>query len=482
VNGLLGERGLDPRGVRGLLGGSWVREPEAGRTILGGSIDTRTIREGEIFFALPGGRVDGHDFLASAARGGSALAVVEREIPPPLPEGLGVLRVERVRTAMATLARAYRRALPGLRVIAVTGSNGKTTTTRLVHAALTGPLRGSCPDKSHNNDLGLPLTLLGARPGDDYLVCEIGTSGPGEIAPLAAIAEPDIALITSIGRSHLERLGSVSGVAREKSDLIRALPAHGLGVICDDAPALDLALRGFDRCPVLRVGRRADSEVVVTGIEAFEGGVVCRVRGVRVFVPMPGAHNAINAAMAMVVGERLGVSPASASAGIAGAQPPAMRLERRRFGTPRGVVHLVNDAYNANPESMTAAIGMLARGELDPPGWARPPGRRIGVIGEMLEMGPDSPDVHGEIAGLIAAEIEHLDGIVLIGAHAERMAATIDRARAGRVLHAELDSGTDWAGRVVPMLGGDDLVLLKGSRGMRLERLAAALGGTDART
>lgn len=482
MNGLLGEHGLDPRDIRDLLGGSWVREPEAGRTILGGSIDSRTIREGEIFFALPGERVDGHGFLASAARGGSALAVVEKVIPPPLPEGLGVLQVGSVRTAMATLARAYRRALPGLRVIAVTGSNGKTTTTRLLHAALSGPLRGSCPDKSHNNDLGLPLTLLGARPGDDYLVCEIGTSGPGEIAPLASMAGPDIALVTSIGRSHLERLGSVSGVAEEKSELIRALPAHGLGVICDDAPALDLALRAFDRCPVLRVGRRAESEVVVTGIEAFEGGVVCRVRGVRLFVPMPGAHNAINAAMAMVVGEHLGVSPASAAAGIAKAQAPAMRLERLRFRGPRGVVHLVNDAYNANPESMSAAIGMFARGELDPPGWARPPARRIAVIGEMLEMGADSPGVHEEIAGLIAAEIEHLDGIVLIGAHAERMAALVDRARAGRVLLAECDSTTDWAGRVAPMLTDDDLVLIKGSRGMRLERLAAALGGLDART
>lgn len=482
MNGLLGERGLDPGGVRGLLGGSWVREPEAGRTILGGSIDTRTIREGEIFFALPGERVDGHEFLGSAALGGSPLAIVGKDIPPPLPDGLGILRVGSVRTAMATLARAYRRSLPGLRVIAVTGSNGKTTTTRLLHAALSGPLRGSCPSKSHNNDLGLPLTLLGARPGDDYLICEIGTSGPGEIGPLASIAGPDVALITSIGRSHLERLGSVAGVAAEKCALIRALPAHGLGVLCDDAPELDEALRGFDRCPVVRVGRRADSDVVVTGIEAFEGGVACRVRGVRVVVPLPGAHNAINAAMALVVGEHLGVSPASASAGIAKAQPPAMRLERQQFETPRGVVHLVNDAYNANPESMAAAILMLARGELDPAGWTRPPGRRIGIIGEMLEMGPDSPTVHEEIAGLIASEIGHLDGLVLIGAHAARMAAIIDRARAGRVLLAESDSGTGWAGRVVPMLGGDDLVLLKGSRGMKLERLAAALGGMDART
>ena len=473
---LIGAKGLGPGAIAEVLGGEWLAHPPEG-SILGVSIDTRTLRAGEMFFALRGENTDGHDYLDQAASAGCPLAVVDRaDIETGGLGSMGVLCVARVRTAPGTLARAYRRALPGLCVIGVTGSNGKTTTVRLLHAALSGTFPGTCSEKSFNNELGLPLTLLNAKPGDAYVICEMGSSNPGEIARLAAIARPDIGIITSIGRSHLETFGSVARVAQEKADLVRALPRGGLALVCAGSAELDSALGGDVACELIRVGIGPDTDLRVTGIRSDRDGVTCEVSGTRVRVPTPGVHNAVNAAMAIVAAGRLGVEPGGAAAGIASAQPPPMRLERTDIRTPRGVVHMVNDAYNSNPESSLAAIGLLASGDLDPAGWDRA-GRRIAVLGEMLEQGDAAAEVHDELAGGLTGAGDAIDGVMLIGAHAGRMAGVIEAARAGSVLFVELDSGSDWPRRAGGLLRGGDVVLLKGSRGMRLERLVALLTG-----
>ncbi len=478
MSGLIGAHGLALDAVAALLGGRWVISPSRGGRhgpVLGASIDTRTLKPGEVFFALRGDRADGHAFLDAAAAAGCPLAVVDREVGVRAP-GMAVLRVADARAALGVLARGYRRALNGTRVIGVTGSNGKTTTTRFLHAALGSTMRGTCPSKSHNNDLGLPLTLLAARPGDDYLICEIGTSGPGEIARLSAIAEPEIGVITSIGRAHLERLGSVSGVAEEKADLVRSLPTGGLGVVIADSPELAAALAGFMGCRLVRVGAGEGAEIRVGGFEPSGTGIAFDYLGSRAEVPLPGAHNALNGAMALRVAQAAGVPLPEAIRGLARAAAPPMRLERLDVATRDGGVVVVNDAYNANPESMRATLGVFLDGGLDPAGWARGTGgRRVLVLGEMLEMGSGSAGMHREIAEGLAARVGDLDGVVLVGRHAAPMAEILEAARAGVVLLAEPDASGDWADRAAALIRGGDLVLLKGSRGMRLERVIDAL-------
>lgn len=491
--GLVGEHGIDRDAMAGLLDGVWLAEPVPGKPILGAAIDTRSLGAGQVFFALRGERVDGHEFVGAAASAGASVAVVDRELSD-MPAGLsagsaagmGVLRVVDVHTAMATLASAYRRALPGLRVVGVTGSNGKTTTVRMIHAALTaGGMRGTHALKSHNNELGVPLTMLNAGPGDDFLVCEIGMSRPGEIAALARLAGLDAAVITSVGMAHIEAFGSVAGIAQEKADIVRTLGPGGFGVVHSGSGELDAALGGFDTAEIVRVGGAAGPG----GEPAFRldavgtdrrgaWGTVLEHDGAQTEIrtALPGIHNAQNAALAFVVARRFGVAASDAAAGLLAAEAPPMRLQRSVIGASRGPVHVINDAYNANPDSVRAALGLLAGGGLDPErGAGEAPGRRIAVIGEMLEMGPHAEAAHEGIARVLAGA-DGIDGVVLIGSWADQMARVITHSRPGAVLLTETDAGADWTGRAASLVRGGDIVLLKGSRGVRLERLLAELG------
>lgn len=304
--------------------------------------------------------------------------------------------------------------LAGVRVIGITGSNGKTTTVRLVHAALKGGgLSGTHATKSHNNELGVPLTILNARPTDDYLICEVGTNAPGEIASLAELVAPDIGVITSIGRAHLEKLGSVAGIAEEKADLVRAVGPDGCAIVTGDSPELDRALERGASCGVVRVGvtERTPEPGRVAGFEATPAGCSFVFDGQEFRIPINGLHNAGNAAIASAVAREMGCDSAGVIAGLAGAVPPEMRQEivdlpietgSNETGSGRtGTIRIVNDAYNANPESVRAAIAMLAGGEFDPAEGSM--GRRIAVLGDMLEMGDASHAVHREIAEAVGA-------------------------------------------------------------------------------
>jgi len=228
-----------PESIRAAVGGTYRARAQVVSLAGGVSIDTRTLRPGQIFAAFKGEKVDGHRYLHEAQKAGSTLAIVERggELPGELPEGMTIIEVESTRAALGKLARAYRKALTSTRVIAVTGSNGKTTTVRLIDQVLATRFRGSASIKSFNNDIGLPLTILAAKPTDQYVVCEAGMSSPGEIGYLAPIASPDIAVITSVGRAHLEKLGSQRAIAREKASLLQGLMPGGLGVVPADAAA-----------------------------------------------------------------------------------------------------------------------------------------------------------------------------------------------------------------------------------------------------
>lgn len=450
--------GFDPAWWATAARGRWTTEPTD--RILGASIDTRELKPGQLFVALRGERTDGHNFLAQAFESGARAALVEDEAADA-PADFPRLIVSDCRAALRELAVAHREQLraTNTKVIGVTGSNGKTTTVRFIHAAVAaGGLEGSHAQKSFNNDLGVPLTLLNAAPRGGFVVCEIGTSGPGEIASLAALAQPDIGVITSIGRAHLEKLGSIAGIAEEKSSLLRHVEPRGLCVVSADAPELR------PRVPegTVTVGLAGDADVLVE----FNDGVAM-VAGHEIVPPLPGRHHAVNAALAIEVAVRgFGVERSAAVRGVREAEPPPMRLTRETVHLAEFVggsdVTLVNDAYNANPESVLAAVDMLAAGDLDAPGTKR----RVLVLGDMLELGEKSGPIHAEVAKRVGEARERVGLVCSVGS---AMTTAFETG------HREPDPTDDACARIASMIEPGDVVLVKGSRGVRLERVVEAV-------
>ncbi len=475
-----------------VMGGQWIAKPGTPREPHGAAIDSRAVRAGQVFFALGGERTDGHRYAANAAASGASLVVIEdpARVPPGDLERIavtaGIVRVRSCPDALLTLGAAVRRAMPGTRVVSIGGSNGKTTTTRLVAAALGKTLRGTHSPKSFNNALGVPLTLLNARPGDDFVICEVGTNAPGEIDSLARVVTPDIAVITSLGREHLEGLKDLAGVANEECAVLPHVATGGTAIVGIDAPELEAAARAI-------AARRPDLTLVTFGVhpsaELRVTDVACGLDGIRVTVnrrdtfrvPLLGRHNALNVAAAVGVATRFGLDAVTIAAGLERVVGPEMRLQRQDAG---GVL-VINDAYNANPESMRAAISTFADilgAEASAPGAFR--GRRVAVLGDMLELGPAEADLHAEV-GEAAARTGVFDEIHFVGprsAHgaeaAERvfggLAGTSPAARACRVVRWADSSPASCAG-IAGELRPGDAVLLKGSRGMGLEGVVAAL-------
>ncbi|MEO1128997.1 MAG: UDP-N-acetylmuramoyl-tripeptide--D-alanyl-D-alanine ligase [Planctomycetota bacterium] len=453
----------DADNVRAAVAGIWRARPN--RALEGVSIDSRTIEPGEVFVCLRGDNFDGHDFARAAAAAGASMVVVDDPgfEPSDLGDGIGVLRVGDTLKALVQLAAAYRRALDGTRVVAVTGSNGKTTTVRLIRSVLETKLRGTSSTKSYNNIIGVPLTLLSARPGDQFLVSEVGMNAPGEIAPLARILEPDVAVITNIGRAHIEAFDDINGIAREKATLLSFLRPNGLAVAPADTDLLDDYVKPVPS--LITVGERDGADLRITSLEQIPG------EGIRFSVndradyrlPMLGRHNACNALSAIAVGRRFGLSDEEITAGLQNAQTPEMRFERRDFGG----IEVFNDAYNASPESVAAAVTTFA----DVSSGAR---RRVLILGDMLELGEHGPDAHLEIAALIGETIEP-DLLVTVGPLALLIAERLSREWApGRVMiHSELDD--DSAERITSRLQPGDAVLVKGSRRIGLERIVRTL-------
>lgn len=421
------------------------------RALSGVSTDTRRLPQGALFVALRGDRFDAHDLLV-AARDAGAAAVVVDDAERAVGLGIPVLLVRDTREALGALARGWRRAWGGT-VVAVGGSNGKTSTKELLRAALGARLTVHATAANENNLVGVPLTLLAVPPHAQVAVVEVGTNAPGEIAALRAICEADVAVVTSIGEEHLEGLGDLAGVLREESALfdralLTVLPAH--------ESALQETARAHGAV-VVRAGL-ADGDVQpqAWALDA-DGCVRLTLEAHTVTLPLRGVHQGTNAMLALAVAHALGVPMIDALNAMACMPVPHMRGEWTTLGT----LTVINDAYNANPPSMRAALALLrAVGE------GRP---RVAVLGTMRELGTQSAALHDAIAG--DAMGSHLDLIVAVGDFADAFARVAPGAP--NVLTA-LDTDAVWP-ILAPKLPRDAVLLLKGSRGVRLERLLPSL-------
>ena len=481
--------------LRAACAGTWLLRPPpigstAERPITGLSTDSRFLSPGQAFLALRGERFDGHHYLADAVAAGSPLLVVDTAtVAEPLMRqardaGIGIVRVGDTGKALMRLAGAYRRTLEKTKVIGVVGSNGKTTTTRLINAVLGSSLRGTASAKSFNNAIGVPLTILSASPSDQYLICEIGSNAPGEVAPLADVVEPDIAVITSIGREHLEGFGTLQGVAREEASILQFLRPGGFAVVTADTPAqapLTEYLKSLSNVVTFGACRNADlrasdvSHVVASTSGEGTFGLRFRINErMECSLPMIGGHNASNALAAFAVGRRFGLDPERIIAALGAAGGPPMRLQPVVIpsGAGREPIRIINDAYNANPDSMLAALETLLQVASSAPASA---GRVVVVLGDMMELGAAAEASHREIAERVR-EMHTIDLVALVGEQMDRWARPVLVAPGNvRPVASEPVAEERALDRLASLIRPGDLVLLKGSRRIMLERLVEAL-------
>ncbi|HKR76268.1 MAG TPA: UDP-N-acetylmuramoyl-tripeptide--D-alanyl-D-alanine ligase [Rhodanobacter sp.] len=427
-----------------------------GDAAVGGvAIDTRKLKPGDLFAAFKGERVDGHDYLAQAAAAGAAGALVAHKVDSPLPQVL----VDDVEAALGDLASAVR-AQRHARVIGITGSNGKTTVKMLTAAILSLHGRTHVNTGSFNNEIGLPLTLLTMPEDTEYTVLEMGAGKPGDIAYLAAIARPEIGLVNIIAPAHLERMGSVEGVAETKGALYQALPADGVAIInADDAFAGFFAgLAGTRR--VLRFGLEHPADVGADIVEQRADGsrfVLSTPEGdAEVNLALPGRHNVANAMAAASIALALDVPLDTIVAGLEQARAVAGRL--RRVTLPDGAT-LIDDSYNANPSSMAAAIDTLALAA----------GERWLVLGDMAELGTDARTLHAGVGA--KARERGIERLFAVGPLGE---ATVEAFGAGGVHFADKSALVD---ALETGLHAGVTCLVKGSHSAGMEQVVKALEG-----
>lgn len=425
--------------------------------------DSRQAKPGDLFFAIRGERFDGHDFLNEvAAKGAAAVVVEQKKVPALLPE-CAVLVVDDARVALGQLAAAYRREFE-LPVIAVGGSNGKTTTKELIASVLRQKLDAVWSEASFNNDIGVPLTLLRLEKSHQAAVLEAGTNHPGELAPLVKMIRPKYGVLTNIGREHLEFFGDLAGVAQEEGWLAELLPADGRLLINGDGEWTEPVAQ---RTPasVVRVGLGDKNDWRAKGIRLDKNGVTFRVEAPKAEyngeyrINLLGRHQVTNALFAIAVSEELGLGRPAALAGLAGCKPSKMRLQFWEAGG----VRVLDDAYNANADSTVAALETLCSLPLQ--------GRRVAVLGDMNELGAHSEAAHAEV-GRRAAELG-IGQLFAIGKMAPVMARAARDAGLARVIEfADVEAAVK---AVKDFLKAGDVVLLKASRAARLERIAGIL-------
>lgn len=450
--------------VAEITGGRLNRADLGDRSIRGLSIDTRTIEPGALFVALSGARRDGHDFVEAAGQAGASAALVERVVDSALPQVV----VDDSRRAMAALALAWRLRCPA-RVVAITGSAGKTTVKQLLRAIFAADAPTLATEGNLNNDLGVPLTLSRLGAAHRWAVIEMGANHVGEIEGLCKIARPDISIITFAGRAHLGEFGGVDAIIRAKGEIYPQLGPEGVAV-------MNLGSAGVDRW----LNRAGAGRVVGFLMDGDEPRVDCRpdlqgfwteggngesllevIEGAarhRLPVPLPGRHNAFNLLAAVAVARSAGVSWDCIADGLAAFVPPEGRMSSHRVSE---CLTIIDDSYNANPEAFRAAIEVLA---------ARP-GRRVLVMGDMGELGEASAGLHREVA---AQALTRLDAVFALGPDSVAALKAEGAKGACETFEALVDALKAW---LVQVEGEPVTVLVKGSRFMHMERVVSALAG-----
>lgn len=438
-------------------GGSLL-QGEPNTVVTGVTTDSRAAAPGQLFVALVGERFDGHGFVRSAVEAGAVAAVVSRP-PEGVAGAVPLLLVRDTVAAYGAIAGWWRSRMPAA-VVAVTGSNGKTTTKEMLALVLGGLGATVCSEANHNNHIGVPQTLLRILPEHRFAVVEMGVNHFGEMAPLARPARPQAAVITNVGPTHLEAFGSEEGVAREKAIVLDHLAPGGLAVLhADDPWSRGIAERHAGRVATFGLSRGADWRGTQVRQDGDRLRFVVERTGDAVCLPAVGRWQASNALAAIAVAAEMGLEVSEAAALLAAFRPPKWRMELRRAGT----LALMLDCYNANPASMLGAVAELGRGS----------GRRVAVLGDMLELGALAPAAHRRVGRAVAEAGVHL--LCAVGEQAETLAreavegglephnvfAAPGRAEAARWL----------CGRLQPA----DTVLFKASRGVRLEEVADAV-------
>ncbi len=444
-----------------IVGGRLEGE-DAGVRATGAKIDSRAVEPGDLFFALPGKHAHGADFAGAAVRNGAAAVVAAHD------DGLALrdlpdarrLRVADPAAALQDLARAYRRTL-AMPVVAVTGSCGKTSTREMIHAVLTAHLGPGIRSRaSYNNHLGVPLTLLEAERRHAFAVVEMGANGPGEIRALSRLAAPRVGVITNVRKAHLEGFQDLFGVARAKGEIFEELPPDGLAVFNPAEFGLStLAVRRETARLTFGAGRGCSARI--EAVETAPGGIAVTINGTAFEVPVLGKRLAWNVAAAAAVGIAFGMDLPEAAEALRDFRSLPGRLHR----TQAGPVTLIDDAYNANPASMKAALDALPATGIA--------GRRVLVLGDMLELGRSSLSCHMELGR--EASKTGADLVVTVGRYVSATAgALLSRGcPPSRIRHFE-DTGS--AALEIPgLLREGDVVLLKASRALRFEKIREAI-------
>ncbi len=437
----------------------------------GVSIDTRTLLPGDLFVALKAAR-DGHDFVAQALAQGAAAALVSR-VPEGVAPDAPLLLVPDVLEALEALGRAAR-ARTQARVVAVTGSVGKTSTKEMLRAALARQGRVHAAEASYNNHWGVPLTLARMPAETDFAVIEIGMNHPGEIAPLARLARPHVALITTVAPAHLEAFDSIEGIAREKAAVFSGLEPGGVAVVNGDLEVSDLLVATARDRVCVTFGAGALNDYRLTDLALRDGATIARMHT----PPRPdpsehlmrlatcGRHFAMNALGVLAVVDALGADATLAARDLSQWQPPAGRGQREQvvLDPVEGLgFTLLDDAYNANPASVAAALEVLVAHQ------PVAPGRRVAILGDMLELGPDEAALHAALA-----DLDWLQAVDVVHCVGPRMRTLWQRLE-GDAQGLWVPDTAGLLARPGALVGPGDVVLVKGSLGMRLGQLVDAL-------
>ncbi len=430
--------------------------------------DTRTLASGDCFVALQGDRFDGHAFVREVKNRGAVAALVSNCVIPDLPDDLGLVEVSNTLEGLQKFAAAYR-SLLSVRTIGVTGSSGKTSTKELIAAVLHTRFKTKATKGNLNNHIGVPLTLIGLDEDDEFGVVEMGMNHPGEIAPLAKMAAPEIGVISSIGPAHIEFFADIAAIATEKAELLAALPSDGLAILnSDDEWSRSIADRSAAR--VVWVGSGPGSTWHGDDLRIAADGLTFRLshgnEAVTVKLPVINRIMVGNALLAAAVGDVAGLTLDEIARGLESVQLPGARMQMVNVNG----AWIMNDAYNANPASMKAAL--IALKEF--PG-AR---RRLAVLGSMGELGQHAVELHRTVGEFAAAQ--DVEYVIAVGPHAEAYATgALAGGLSSRQIVNTLDAAEATAA-LKSLLREGDVVLVKGSHFMGLEELVAAISGKGA--